>query len=126
MQENTGKVRFIRVHGRVVPVRSKGGDNIKPVGIAARLRKVSAGERFKQGAKVGSVIGAIGGGAATAALVAMAGAGGKNALVQGAVGAVRGGIGWGLLGGAGNALFGRREQVQFGIVGEKIIRKKRG
>jgi hypothetical protein len=117
-QSQSQDVKFVRINGRVVPIRAKEGQGPSA---SQRQRKkmpqtsiqksyttpVTVEERLKTGAKYGAgfgaALGAVGGG-----------------FVAGARGAVGGAIGgalnWAILGGAGNALFGSRER--------KITQKK--
>lgn len=127
-------VRFVRINGRVVPIRGQGPSNQAPkkidinkmrIGIAKR--DISAGERFEKGFGIGSKIGAgVGGiGGAIGSFAASEGGIKKRLLMTGAgavLGGVTTGLGWGVLGGAGNAAFGKRKEQK--IVMQPANQKK--
>ena len=125
-----GNVRFVRIRGRVVPIRGKGGEKVpaKPkttkVMIGVATRDIGAGERFKSGFKGVGQFGAILGGMGGAVGGAMASKGGMFKMAGGmAAGALGGAVGtgllWGGIGGVANSIVGKRKET-------RIIIAKRG
>ncbi len=108
-------VKFIRVRGRIVPIRGKG---------EGKTRKMGAGERVHRGARLGSEVGAaIGGGAALANLVSKRGRvllSASKSKVGFAIGATlgiglqmfAGAVNGAVVGGLGNLAFGPRRTKQ--------------
>lgn len=123
-------VRFIRVNGRVVPVRNK-NKNGKSLGsldkkkaptvdvsYKFKTQKVSLSQRMKDGFKAGGIMGGIFGSLAATADSAKTG---KQALLYGAAGAVGGAVGFGSLMAGINGLIGPRKQLKI----ETYITKKK-
>lgn len=136
----SGDVRFIRVRGRIVPIRgghakkemAKGS---KPTGLVFKMKPTTAGERFGSGfrrfGKVGLGVGGFFGGAAGALTVASQSLGSRGralgiaagAVAGGIAGAAQGGLSWGLVGGGLTAAFGPRHKAQ--VVGVRFMGRKK-
>lgn len=145
----SGDVRFVRIGGRIVPIRGKGNGQgggkakaapqpAKRTTLILKVKKTTAGERFKSGFKRFGTMGAYAGGALGGVGGAIAGgaAGGKQGgrlgvglgaaagLVAGAAaGAVQGGVSWGLWGGGASAAFGRRRKIE--VVRPRLAGRKK-
>jgi uncharacterized membrane protein len=119
-------VRFVRIHGKVVPIRQKGNgkgfgsktkSGAKPHEVVMKFKQknVSTEERAKSGAKAGAVVGGIYGAAIGAQF-------GLKGLVGGAIG---GAAGLGALSSGLNAAFGARKATFVSMQLQKLKKKNK-